>query len=765
MKPPLPADRAATWRNIFLVATLLPLSLPPALSQTTSPVTERIAEAPGRMEWMHDMQVVLGIGFGFPKSELKLDQWMADCDFEFVDWCLPGQLNDADHLRTRYGVGASGADQQWSEFHSFEISKIGTVDRETFLNEVVCADINGKPTMDKYKGALVPKPRWSACANRPRWKEFKLDRNTGLLRHFSGVNVDVMRAWGHGQGFCTDCQRVFRDHLRTHHSPAELQALGVDDVDTFDMVAYLKERHPGKASAVWLDDPLVRSYIRVQTIAQLGHLRDFSTAMHAGGAKLGRGMPVFGNTGHLLWAEANDMIELEIDPSTDYYGYPDSRKGCARIKLGLAFGRYEQPVWIRGYPRILDGRADYERGFQDLIYGEAFANGGVRVFNLTHEDARPDPVFEQRGYFYRRFIDYSRLIQEHRAAFQDRDNAAEVALVYSLPTEWYENGGPFKFGNSEHQTRVQTWAKALDESHLPYEMVVFGHPEFHPDREDLLARLKRYRAVVLPAATCLTEAQAAAVRRYVEQGGNLVWSGRLGTFNENREPRETAPLADLPSAQWKRLSPGAGRVAGLGDHDLAYGTAVNEARKLDPEAFYRLKASVLWALGGERQIVSTDASPETQFNLWLARNRRSASLHLVNYGIDLHRDHAVPQHDLRVQLRLPAELEKFDRVTLVAPGEPDRELPFTRDDGLVTFNIPKLNVWAMVVFSSGQEQEAASALANVRKALRRREILKNDHHALLPRYESVFALYQQRDYAAALAQATALCSESETRNQ
>ncbi|MBI2497967.1 MAG: hypothetical protein HYV75_08685, partial [Opitutae bacterium] len=220
MKTPSDSNRASPSSRIALAAALLPLILLSASAQTTGPVTERIAEAPGRMEWLHDMQVVLGIGFGFPKSELKLDPWMADCDFEFVDWCLPFQLDDADHLRTRYGVGASGADQQWSEFHGFEMPKIGG-DRQTFLNEVVCADIDGRPTMDKYKGALVPQPRWSACANRPRWKEFKLRRNTDLLPHFSGANVDVMRAWGHGQGFCADCQRVFRDYLRARHSPAQ----------------------------------------------------------------------------------------------------------------------------------------------------------------------------------------------------------------------------------------------------------------------------------------------------------------------------------------------------------------------------------------------------------------------------------------------------------------------------------------------------------------------------------------------------------------
>lgn len=719
----------------------------------------RIPEQRGRIEWIHDMQLLVGLGFGFAPTEMKIDRWVADLDFDLVDWCQTKDFHLTDPLRSRYGVGTTGADHQWSEFWEFQYPLLHGADPQQFLSEVLCNRIDGSRAIDEYQGSTRPLTRFSVCANRPRWREFITARDVELLPHYSAVNVDVMRSWNRAQAFCADCQQVFRDWLRTHFEPDRLRSLGVDDVATFDFLAYVHSHHPGKPTREWLDDPLVREYLRAQTVVQLGHLREFSQTIHAAADKLDRGMPVFGNTGHIVWDAANDLIELEIDPNVFYYGYPDSRRACFRIKQGLASGRYQQPVWIRGFPSVTWPRADFERSYQDLIYGEAFANGAVRVFDLTHEDAPANPVFEQREYFYRRFIDYAHLIHAHRAALQDRENAAEIGLVYSLPTEWYESGGPFRFGDSPHQLRLQGWAKALDEAHLPYEVVIFGHPEFRPDWEDLLARLQRYRAIVVPAATCLTDAQIEILRRYLSAGGNLIWSGQLGRYDENRAPRAAKPFSDLSTETWERPFPGAGRAAALADIDLDYGSAVAARRAPDAEQFYSMKSAVLWAINGARQIMHTDASPETQFNLWLARNHRSASLHLVNYGIDLQRDDSHPQHDVRIEVRLPAALEKFDRATLVIPGEPDRDLAFTGESDLVRLAVPKLNVWAFIVFSSGREQESATALTETRAALRRLSILQQDLAPWMPRYRAAETLYEERRYDDACAATAKLLAD------
>ena len=161
-------------------------------------------------------------------------------------------------------------------------------------------------------------------------------------------------------------------------------------------------------------------------------------------------------------------------------------------------------------------------------------------------------------------------------------------------------------------------------------------------------------------------------------------------------------------------------------------------------------------------MVST-ACPETQFNVWIAENKRSASLHMVNYKVDLMRDHVTPQQQVRVSVTLPEALEPIDRVTLIAPGEPDIGLTFRMEGRTISFKIPELRVWAMVVFSSGQEQEAATALTNARKQIRKHVVMQRDTGDWISRYESAFELYTQRDYAEALNAASRLIKDATPR--
>jgi len=170
----------------------------------------------------------------------------------------------------------------------------------------------------------------------------------------------------------------------------------------------------------------------------------------------------------------------------------------------------------------------------------------------------------------------------------------------------------------------------------------------------------------------------------------------------------------------------------------------------------------MWALDGRPQVVST-AGPATQFNLWMAENKRSAGLHLVNYNVDLMRDYVEPQRDIRVSVTLPDALEPIDRVILVAPGEPDIDLPFHRRGDALSFQIPEMRVWAMAVLSSGQEQEAATTLANVRKQIRKHVIKGNDTGDWIARYETAFQQYTQRHYNKALNAARNLIKDAALR--
>ena len=97
---------------------------------------------------------------------------------------------------------------------------------------------------------------------------------------------------------------------------------------------------------------------------------------------------------------------------------------------------------------------------------------------------------------------------------------AEVAWV-----EDYDNNWDAEFDSWVRPLRWQSrdaWSKALQESHIPHDVVYLK--DHTP-----LAQLQKYKLLVYPHATILTEERAALLDSYVRGGGTLVMGARAGT--------------------------------------------------------------------------------------------------------------------------------------------------------------------------------------------------------------------------------------------
>jgi len=73
-------------------------------------------------------------------------------------------------------------------------------------------------------------------------------------------------------------------------------------------------------------------------------------------------------------------------------------------------------------------------------------------------------------------------------------------------------------------------------------------------------------------------------------------------------------------------------------------------------------------------------------------------LHLINYDYLSESDMIRGKQNLRVTLRIPAAYEKAQTGMLLAPGRPVSRVSFERAEGLITLQIPNLEVYSMVVF-------------------------------------------------------------------
>lgn len=107
---------------------------------------------------------------------------------------------------------------------------------------------------------------------------------------------------------------------------------------------------------------------------------------------------------------------------------------------------------------------------------------------------------------------------------------------------------------------------ALVEAKLPFEML--------SDQAMTPEQLDRFKVVILANSTCLSDAQCAMLKAYVERGGSLVAAYETSTRDEDNRPRGTLALSDLLGVNMTKPSRGPVQntyMAVNGSHPIAQG--------------------------------------------------------------------------------------------------------------------------------------------------------------------------------------------------
>jgi hypothetical protein len=179
-------------------------------------------------------------------------------------------------------------------------------------------------------------------------------------------------------------------------------------------------------------------------------------------------------------------------------------------------------------------------------------------------------------------------------------------------------------------------------------------------------RLKEFRGLVLAGCAALSDAQVEQIRRYVAGGGRLCVIGPLATHDPWMMPRARPALDDLPADRMMRV------------------TAKEE-----------WLAAANWAAGGQGSLSINvgqhDLAPGLCAELTEQAGRRM--VHLVNYRADS------PFEKIQVRLALPPG-KTVQGVKLASPEhDADLPLPMQKEEGAVTFTVPKVNVYEIAVVS------------------------------------------------------------------
>ena len=162
-----------------------------------------------------------------------------------------------------------------------------------------------------------------------------------------------------------------------------------------------------------------------------------------------------------------------------------------------------------------------------LWLAEAVANGMVPRYTkhsgVVYNDRWVKPV--------EKFFDWLHKVEPY---LRNVAPVADVALVVSQQTGRYYGKGK---GQNKVEDPIQGWYQALVEARIPFEMV---HEKLLDDEH-----LDGIKTLILPNTAALSDEQCAAIRRFVQRGGNLVATYEASLYDEHGTKRAKFGLSDL----------------------------------------------------------------------------------------------------------------------------------------------------------------------------------------------------------------------------
>ncbi|MBI3874885.1 MAG: beta-galactosidase [Verrucomicrobia bacterium] len=240
---------------------------------------------------------------------------------------------------------------------------------------------------------------------------------------------------------------------------------------------------------------------------------DFIRSLKKSGSRLPGGEEGFWvmeqKAGHVAWGEVNSLVRPGI---TRLFTYQQLARGAN----GVLYFYWRPPC-----------------------FGQERFYGGV----LTHDGRAQNRMFQEVS----QVGDEVSMLAE---ALKGTKYVAEVAILYSFPSEWARNQPlrPNKF--YDHREHINLFHSAMHDRNVP---VDFARPT-----EDL----SKYKLVIVPTMQMLSGGEADLLRLYVQNGGTLLATFNTGLINEDGMvpttgiPTELTDVFGLQVGEFDPLPPG-----------------------------------------------------------------------------------------------------------------------------------------------------------------------------------------------------------------
>jgi len=291
--------------------------------------------------------------------------------------------------------------------------------------------------------------------------------------------------------------------------------------------------------------------------------------------------------------------------------------------------------------------------------------------------------------------DYVRYFHDNFRYYRDIDNIADVGVLHSYSTLAFNNDRPYQSLYLFEQTLIQ------------------GKVLFDIIYDEDLKDLSGYKVLVLADVECLSDEKQELIRNFVKNGGGLVATEHTSLYTEFRNRKRDFGMKDLfqtsaPRYLLSKYPEGILDVPvmknNFGDGRVVYIPevipAIPKPETVEMRSHYwklpinwkELIGSVKWAGFGELTI-ETDAPETVTIELTEKQDQSSIMLHMLNYNVD--QDTVIK--NIRIDLKISGGREISEAEMLSPDLKNPRNLNFQFTQNLVSFTVPELRVYDLIV--------------------------------------------------------------------
>ena len=557
----------------------------------------------------------------------------------------------------------------------------------------------------------------------PFWPDYtKVIAKAFMMYELDGAWFDNMSLWDN----FNDMNNMFGDwteykfnlYLRNNFTAGELAQMGISDINTFNIRAYMKQKaadygasnpanpgDPAYKKAEWYSDRVWNIFKVFKSIEGSNHARAVYSAIkdESGKAGLAEGFAVIGNDVPALnhgWMEDGwlDMCGTETSPigwslafgSRGLMDLPTGKLSVFyKLQLEHQDGPYAVPWYYAGGSQVAT-----KPEVSKVLLAEAFAN---HTF-IAAANGRAGTVASHRW-----LNDFAYAAEDE---LSPRYQHADIGLYFSRGDQLNfsvpgNTAQGMNLDNNYHMFSLYGFAQALTDAHIPYRYIT--------DWKMNDQVLKSIKTLIVPNAEALDDDAVRMLETFVNNGGRLVMTGPVGlrhSFGGLLAKRSAAALSSLAGTDIsgaKGVDPTLGsNVSGtIVSRNVGSGEVAWMARPIGYDYYFLNAAGRPGLLGdltgfvGSAGIFDGGSLPlNVGSYLWKSTDGKTLFVDLVNYDIDAASDRIFDQGALNFRIRLPEGATSANAKAISPDG--DFTVAAVVNGGYIDVTVPSLHIYTSV---------------------------------------------------------------------